>query len=183
MLALVKETTAAAVYWNRRYAVAEIAEDKQAKAELTGKGIDAQSFNGSLLREPWEVKTKTGGPYRVYTPFWNALRAMGPGREELAAPQSKAPAGIPAPSLSLKDLGLLPSRPNWAAEFDDIWDPSEAGARKALDAFLRGPSKTYGEDRNRPDLHGTSRLSPHLAVGTIGPLQIWNAVTAAFHAR
>ncbi len=183
ILALVKETGAAAVFWNRRYAAAEIEEDKQAKAALIEQGAEAHSFNGSLLREPWEVKTKTGGSYRVYTPFWNALRAMGPGRPELAAPNQKAPAAAAPPSTPLADLGLLPTRPNWASEFDDVWAVSEQGARAALDAFVTGPAHNYGEDRNRPDLIGTSRLSPHLAVGTISSLQVWNAAAAAIQAR
>lgn len=183
VLALVKETGAGAAFWNRRYAAAEIEADKRTKAALAERGVDAQSHNGSLLREPWEVKTKTGGAYRVYTPFWNALRAMGPGRRETEAPRQKAPAGPAPASLSLGDLALLPTRPNWASAFGEVWNPSESGAHEALAAFIRGPSKSYGEDRNRPDLNGTSRLSPHLAVGTISPLQIWNAATAAIEAR
>lgn len=183
VLKLTAETGAAAVFWNRRYAAAEIEEDKRLKSLLGEKGVDGQSFNGSLLREPWEVKTKTGGPYRVYTPFWNAMRALGPGRAELEAPEKRSPARPSPASLSLGELDLLPARPNWAGEFDARWTPSEKGARDALDAFLCGPSKTYGEDRNRPDLQGTSRLSPHLAVGTISPLQAWNAVTTAIQSR
>ena len=48
----------------------------------------------------------------------------------------------------------------------------DAGEEVALDAwhrFLAGPLGTYDADRNRPDLDGTSRLSPHLAVGAIHP--------------
>lgn len=183
VLALKKETGAGAIFWNRRYAAAELEEDKGVKSAFAEQGVQAQSFNGSLLREPWEVKTKTGGPYRVYTPFWNALRAMGPGRAEMEAPHNKAPAIATPKSLPLDDLGLLPSRPNWAAEFGDVWSVGETDAHAALGAFVDGPARTYGEDRNRPDLIGTSRLSPHLAVGTISPLQVWNAANAAIQAR
>jgi deoxyribodipyrimidine photo-lyase len=34
----------------------------------------------------------------------------------------------------------------------------------------------YAERRNRPDLEGTSRLSPHLHFGEISPRQVWAAV-------
>lgn len=180
--ALVEVPGAGAVFWNRRYAAAEIAEDKSVKASLAAAGVEAQSFNGSLLREPWEVKTKTGGPYRVYTPFWNALRALGPGRELLPAPPKKAPPPAPPPSLALGDLGLLPTTPNWARAFPDFWRPSEAGAHQALEGFHSGAARHYGEDRNRPDLQGTSRLSPHLAVGTISPVEVWRRTVAAIEA-
>ncbi|MCW5774335.1 MAG: FAD-binding domain-containing protein, partial [Rhodospirillaceae bacterium] len=41
--------------------------------------------------------------------------------------------------------------------------------------FLAGPAARYATDRDRPDLPGTSRLSPHLHFGEIGPRQIWHA--------
>ncbi len=182
VLGLATETAAGALFWNRRYASAEIEQDKEAKAALAAAGVEAQSFNGSLLREPWEVKTKTGGPYRVYTPFWNALRALGPDRAPMAAPEKKAPSAPRFSSLKLGDLGLLPTKPDWAGEFPQHWTPTEDGARAALDAFIAKPSKRYGEDRNRPDLAGTSRLSPHLAVGLISPVEIWRRVAAAIEA-
>jgi len=177
--ALVEATGAGAVFWNRRYAADEIAEDKNVKASLVAAGVEAQSFNGSLLREPWDVKTKTGGPFRVYTPFWNALRSLGPGRDLLPSPTKKGRAAGHPPSLALRDLGLLPTKPNWARAFPDCWRPSEAGAHAALEEFLSGAARHYGEDRNRPDLQGTSRLSPHLAVGTISPIEVWRRTVAA----
>lgn len=183
VLRVVNDTKAGGVFWNRRYAAAEIEEDRRVKAALGDAGVKADSSNGSLLREPWEVKTKTGGPYRVYTPFWNAVRGLGPARMVIESPRKKSPGAVPANSVSIEELDLLPTRPNWAGEFGDVWTPGEKGAQAALDAFLSGPAMTYGEDRNRPDLTGTSRLSPHLAVGTISPNQIWNAATAAIHAR
>lgn len=182
VLSLAKECGAGAAFWNRRYAAAEIEQDKEVKTALAAAGVDAQSFNGSLIREPWEVKTKTGGAFRVYTPFWNAIRALGPSRAPMPAPEHKAPAAPRRPTLSLADLRLLPAKPDWAHEFSKHWAPTETGARAALDAFIAKPSKRYGEDRNRPDLPGTSRLSPHLAVGLISPVEIWRRVATAIDA-
>jgi deoxyribodipyrimidine photo-lyase len=41
-----------------------------------------------------------------------------------------------------------------------------------LDTALDG----YATNRDRPDMAGTSRLSPHLHWGEIGPRQIWSAI-------
>ncbi len=184
VLELARQSGAGAMFWNRRYAAVEVEQDKEIKAALDAQGIEVKSFNGSLLREPWDVKTKTGGPYRVFTPFWNALRALGPGRAEMDAPRRKPPASSPVVATeTLNDLDLLPSRPNWAREFEENWSVSEAAARAALAAFIAKAAHTYGDDRNRPDLQGTSRLSPYLAVGMISPVQIWYAATAAMAAR
>jgi deoxyribodipyrimidine photo-lyase len=55
------------------------------KSALKADGIVAQSHAGHVLFEPWTVETGTGGFYKVYTPFWKAVRGRDPG-EALSAP-------------------------------------------------------------------------------------------------
>lgn len=172
--ALLKESGAQAVHWNRLYEPALEARDAQVKAGLPGV-----SHSAALLREPWELATQTGKPYQVFTPFYRALQALGPSRRAQGLPRSwPAPAKQPK-SLPLKALGLLP-RLGWAQGFD--WAPGEAGALKALKRFLEGPAERYAGDRDRPDRPGTSRLSPHLHFGELSALQVWEAAagSAAF---
>ena len=181
---LIADTGAGAVYWNRRYYAEHIAIDAALKRDLVEAGLRVESFNGSLLREPWEVKTGSGGFYKVYSPFWRALRAMGPARPEappsprkLTGPAS-APASAPA-SDALDEWALRPAKPDWAAAFSETWTPGAKGAHKRLRDFLNGPADQYSDGRNRPDLEFTSRLSPHLAFGEIGPTQIWRETMTA----
>ena len=49
----------AGVYWNRRYHPAQIEADKTLKAALERQGIAVKSFNATLLREPWDVKSNS----------------------------------------------------------------------------------------------------------------------------
>ena len=177
--AVLAETGATRLVWNRRYDAGGIAVDSAIKASLKDSGIVATSFPGNLLREPWEVTSAAGDPMRVFTPFWRAHQKLGSLRLPL-----RAPGGIPTPdapvdSDSLDDWGLEPRKPNWAAGFADQWSPGEAGAQAALDAFVAGPLAGYSDDRNRPDLASTSRLSPHLRFGEISPLQIWHRAQMA----
>ena len=44
------------------------------KTALRADGRIAESHAGHLLHEPWTVETGTGGFYRVYTPYWKAVR-------------------------------------------------------------------------------------------------------------
>ena len=75
---LAKQVGATAVYWNRQYEADIVARDTAIKSKLKDSGIEAESFNGSLLFEPWEVTSKsTGGPFKVFTPFWRACCALG----------------------------------------------------------------------------------------------------------
>jgi len=173
--ALAQETRAAEVYWNRCYEPAAVARDTALKKDLTAAGVTVESFNAALLFEPWEVRTGSGGPFKVYSPFWRACRAKG-----VDGPLGHAPKAIPAgdapDSRRLEDLALLPRKPDWAGGLRAAWTPGEAGAHRLLEAFLESALDGYGANRNRPDMVGTSRLSPHLHFGEIGPRQIWRAV-------
>ncbi len=164
------------IVWNRRYEKQGLATDTALKTALKARGLSVQSFNGNLLTEPWEVKTKTGGYYKVFTPYWRAARVVISEHahkvEPQAAPQSLS-CLVAVKGLDLAALDLLPSRPNWGAKMDPLWTPGSKGAHSALHAFLDGPVGHYAEDRNRPDkAAGTSKLSPHLAFGEISPREI-----------
>ncbi len=174
--ALVEETGAGHVFWNRRYYPGHLDTDKNLKQELAGAGVAVETFNGSMLREPWELKTGAGGPYRVFTPFWKSLNQAGPARSATAPRPRKieGPAKRPK-SDKLQAWDLLPRNPDWAKEFHNVWTPGEAGAHARLNDFLSETIDDYKDGRDRPDKDYTSRLSPHLAFGEISPLQIWTA--------
>jgi len=180
---LLTETGAASVYWNRRYEPWSTGRDEQIKSALKRNGIDSQSFSATLLREPWTVKTQKGEPYRVFTPFWKALRTLGdPGRP------GSAPSHIPAPKAfpetdDLASWALQSTAPDWASGIRATWSPGELGGQERLDAFIDTAVFDYREKRNLPGVHGTSRLSPHLHFGEIGPRQVWDAVVTASLAK
>lgn len=177
--ALVKETGASAVYWSRLYEPKTIGRDANIKAALRDDGLTAESSNAALLFEPWQTQTGSGDPYRVFTPFWKNCAA----RLDLQPAPLPVPAKLRGPkkspmSLDLAALKLLPKIP-WAGGLAEHWTPGEAGAMDRLEAFLDGPVPSYNEDRNRPDLDATSRLSPHLHFGEISPRQALAATRAA----
>lgn len=175
--ALICETGATALFWNRRYEPAAIARDKKIKETLKSAGIQVESFNGSLLFEPWDVKTATGGPYRVFTPFWRSCLAHGEPSEPLPSPP-RLPALEKWPaSLALTDLSLQPRIP-WDTGMREAWTPGSSGAATESKQFLSSALADYKNDRDRPDHNGTSRLSPYLHFGEISPRQIWHAVRA-----
>ena len=180
---LLKETGATAIFWNRQYEPWAIGRDTRIKDSLKTASIRAESFNASLLREPWEMKTGAGGPYRVFTPFWRAAREQLGSVDPVARPKAiPAPAAWPA-SDKLASWKLLPTRPDWSTGFTPHWTPGEHGARKRLDTFLAGALSGYATQRDRPDIEATSRLSPHLHFGEIGPRQVWKAAIAAAQSR
>lgn len=175
--ALIEETGAKRVYWNRRYELPLRDLDASIKRQLREEGLEVESFNSSLLNEPHTASTGEGKPYKVYTPYWKKVkdRALDP----VVEPDFMAlqfPKGFPV-SEDLDSWNLLPEI-SWDEAFYDHWDVSEAGAMKRLDAFLGGPVDEYAIDRDRPDVDGTSSLSPYLQWGQIGPRQIAHELKA-----
>lgn len=171
---IVRECGAGAVVWNRCYEPHAVARDKALKARLVKDGIAAESFNAELLFEPWEIRSREGRPFRVFTPFWRALNQMTePGQPNPAPRPLKFHPGLPSDDLPA--WALLPGKPDWARHFP--WTPGEAAAGRALSNFL-DRIDGYDRARDRPAADATSRLSPHLNWGEIGPRQVWHAARA-----
>jgi deoxyribodipyrimidine photo-lyase len=176
--ALLAETGAAGVMWSRLYDPAAKARDAGVKAALRDRGLIAESHAGHLLHEPWTVQTGQGGFYRVYTPFWRAVRGL-----PVPAPDAP-PARLPAPEVwpasdAPEDWALGRAMDRGAAVVLPHARVGEAAAQDRLAAFLSGPVARYAEARDLPAETGTSRLSENLTYGEIGPRRVWHAAWAA----
>jgi len=170
---LIAETGARGVVWSRLYDGASRERDARVKAALKADGIEARSFNGSLLFEPWTVETGSGGFYKVYTPYWRAVEGREP-PGPVEAPSLRLPEAWPA-SLTRGDLALGADMDRGGPVVARYVEAGEDAARERLEAFLAEDVRRYPEARDRLDLDATSGLSDHLAVGEISPRQIWAA--------
>ncbi len=174
LTALARECGARRVVWNRRYEPDLMARDRRIKAALRQAGFEVSSYNAALLHEPHTITTRSGTPFQVFTPFWRHCLAQPDPPEPRPAPATLAAPGCWPESQSLEGLELLP-KPDWSAGLGAAWTPGSAGARGNLNGFLHEALSEYGNRRNRPDLGGTSRLSPHVHFGELGPRQVWHA--------
>jgi deoxyribodipyrimidine photo-lyase len=172
--ALIAETGAGAVHWTRAYDPLSRARDTAVKAALRARGVQAQSHPGPLLHEPWTVETGEGGHFRVYTPFWRAVRDRAVPLPAKAPQHLAAPAAWPA-SDRLEDWHLDAAMNRGAAVVAPHQAVGEAAARARLDRFLAGPIDLYRTARDFPGGENTSRLSENLTYGEIGPRSIWHA--------
>jgi deoxyribodipyrimidine photo-lyase len=170
------------VYWNRRYEPDSIALDRAIKSSLQEQSIEVQSFNGSLLIEPWQYLKKDDTPYRVFTPFWKALQPRLPSRPLVRVPEQLPPLPdtVSPATSSLVDLRLLPQL-NWDKGFYAQWTPGSNGAEQQLQQFCNEAITDYLEGRDIPSIAATSRLSPHLHFGEISPQQVWETVSQYIH--
>jgi deoxyribodipyrimidine photo-lyase len=176
--AVIAETGAGSVLWNRCYEPALRRRDEAIKAALTARAIAVRSFNAGLLFEPWTIATQGGHPFKVYTPFARACRAAAAPPLPVAAPRRLRAADARIASDDLDSWKLTPRRPDWAGGLRATWRPGETGAQQRLARFLADAVDDYKEQRNRPDIEATSRLSAHLHFGEISPRQLWHAAMA-----
>jgi len=175
---LAAEIGADTVLWNRRTAPREAALDTAVTRALVALGLRVESFNAGLLFEPGAVRTRSGQPFQVFTPFWRAC---------LALPEPARPLPAPAALTGMTGLSgdavdewrLLPATPDWAKGIGAVWTPGEDAARARLCDFIEEGLTRYTLRRDHPDQDGTSRLSGHLAFGEIGPRQVWHAARRA----
>ncbi|HQT53811.1 MAG TPA: deoxyribodipyrimidine photo-lyase [Phenylobacterium sp.] len=180
VLQLARETGAAEVLWNAVFDPGHGERDKDLADALKRQGAEPRRFNGGHLVNLDDVKTKAGGDFSVFTPFWRTARQAVSDGGSIPAPSAlAAPAAWPA-SDKLSDWRLHPTAPDWSGGFSD-WRPGEAGAHDALEAFTAQALKTYSTERDRPAINGTSRLSPHLHLGEISPKACWRAAQVAAH--
>ncbi len=176
ILELMHATPINAVYWNRCYEPLAIERDKKIKTKLNQFDIDVQSFNASLLNEPWAISNKKGEFFKVFTPYWKTCRqALSP---QPIQKRIARPAGIDVVSDKIDDWKLLPSL-DWASQFPNFWTPGEQGAQQRLTQFIKKELHGYKINRDFPEKEATSRLSPHLHFGEISPWAILRAVQLA----
>lgn len=140
--------------------------------------IPIRRHRTALLFHPDDIRTGSGTPFGVFTPFSKACR-----RSYMDHPPLPAPARIPTTTTTprsdvLAHWKLLPTSPDWAGGMRAGHTPGEAGALRRLTEFLPRVA-AYSDARNIPGVPGTSTLSPHLAWGEISPATIWTAASEA----
>lgn len=170
---LVAETGARALRWSRAYDPDQVARDKAVKAHFAATDVDAKSIAGHLMFEPWSVETKEGGFYRVYSPFWRAVKDREV-RELVSEPALPVPAVWPA-SDDLENWHLDARMGRGAAIVAPHLCVGEAAAQARLEEFMQERVANYKRQRDYPAEPATSRLSENLAWGEISPAALWHA--------
>ncbi|MEP3439905.1 MAG: deoxyribodipyrimidine photo-lyase [Sulfitobacter sp.] len=177
---LVEETGAEAVFWTRQYDPDAIKRDTAAKEALREQGLEARSFGGHLMFEPWTVETKTGGYYKVYTPFWRAVKTRDV-EAPLAAPSTLNPPESWPVSNALEDWRMAAAMRRGADVLRPYVQLGEEAAQNRLAVFLGEKVDKYNTTRDLPGVDGTSCLSENLGLGEISPHQCWHAGQRALH--
>ena len=158
--AIAKEFQANSVHCAADYSGYGIARDNEIAATLEKSGIDFVKTGSGYAVAPGRVTKDDATYYKVYTPFYKRWLIHG----------WRAPAADPAkwPNwIGAQTCDGYPPRPDTQGVL--IPAAGEAAALELFETFLAGPIENYSDDRNRPDLAGTSKLSIALKWGEIHP--------------
>ncbi len=168
--ALAAETGAREVHVSAETEPVGIRRDTAVRDRLDAAGIAWVATGSPYAVTPGRVLNGQGAGYRVFTPFLKAWREHGwrgpavePDRVRLAEAASDPDA------WALVDAAL--------ADCPITLPPAgEDAARERWADFLAHGLSRYDDDRDRPDLAGTSRLSPYLKFGVVHPRTLLEAL-------
>jgi len=161
--ALAREVGATQVHVSTETEPGGAARDRRVRAALADQDVEWVETGSPYAVTPGRVMNRTGQPYRVFTPFSRAWQEYGwrpPATEPAALELATAPSHNGAWELAEAATATCPI------------ELPPAGERAALDRwaeFLDEGLLGYDGHRDRPDLHGTSRLSPYLKFGVVHP--------------
>ena len=137
--------------------------DEKVEKALADQGCELVATGTPYAVGPGRIVNQSGSPYKVFTPFSRAWHQHG----------RPAPAARPKRIAWLRDdmrSDPLPKAPHMEA--------GEAAALKRWQAFLHDGLTAYDDERDRPDLDTTSRLSAPLKYGEIHPRTILADIAA-----
>jgi len=171
-----------AVFFNRDVEPYAKERDRAVTESLEAAGIPVFAYWDQLLHAPEEIKGGLGQPYTVYGPFWRNWSS-----KPKATPVATLPGVVGLTEVeqrAAREAGAmdLPTAP----ELGFIWnnplviEPGEQAARDRLEKFCQFTIGEYQEQRDFPDVSGTSQLSAALKFGVIGVRDVWAATTAAW---
>lgn len=173
---------AKAVFWNWDVEPYAQKRDRIVAESLQAQGIQILAQNwDQLLHSPDEIFTGTKQPYTVYSPFWKNWSGKPKANPVeklenivgLTDAQQKITTENGAIALpTAKNLGFI-----WDVEL--IIEPGETAAREQLENFCNTSINEYQEQRNFPNIEGTSKLSAALKFGVIGIRTVWQATLEA----
>ncbi len=177
LLSLARQLRASAITLNKEYEPAQMAQDHRLlrEAEKAGHDLKIYTYCDSVIFEEFDILTAAETPYTVFTPYkrtwlakYTAEAAASRGRpRKLPAPPAMDTTPVPLSAA----LGFAEVRLDVAA--------GEPGGRTMLDEFTQQRIGLYRQKRDIPAADGVSRLSAHLAAGTISIRQCVAAAISA----
>ena len=162
---LITEEKIEAVFSNKDYTPFAQERDRDLAILCKKYKIASHIFDDALLNPPGAVLTKSGEPYKVFTPFWKASATI-PVAKDIACPTTSFAATARYTQLSSLRKQILKQENKHLAIH---------GGRKESLKILKhiADFEQYEKIRDMP-AHNTTLLSAHLKFGTLSPRETYH---------
>jgi deoxyribodipyrimidine photo-lyase len=178
MPSLCADRSAVRVFWNRLVDPQQELSDLRLASRLEQAGVSSDTFDDDCLAMPEAAFKADGTAYRVFTPFWrnlrDHLRVTGLTGRLSSAPRQVALEVACSPE-DVDELGLL-TQNLWHRKLHAHWEPGERSALNRLTQFIEQGLEAYVDRCDRPDVDGSSRLSPALHFGELSAARVYASV-------
>ncbi|MGE3919519.1 MAG: deoxyribodipyrimidine photo-lyase [Gammaproteobacteria bacterium] len=175
LLKISEKNQAKTLFYNRQYEANESQRDQLVENDLRKHQITCYSFDDQVILPPGSVKTQTGEPYSVFTPYKKAWKRAFT-QSSIMLPKRIKPQKL----IDIKADSIPDIVDGFKSSIDPaLWPAGERSAELRLRAFIENQLFLYDKQRDFPSLTGTSQLSPYLSTGMISPrLCFMEALTA-----
>ena len=181
----VTENDISHVFANYEYEVDELRRDTKF-LDRAGDDVHLSLHHDQCIVEPGTMKTGSGGPMKVFSPYHRAWLAKIKDSPEildtLPAPQKQTDAN--AKVLSSLFDGKIPSAPEdkkFVSNDDQkrirkLWPAGTSAGLKRMDDFISNYIEDYAATRSNPAKDSTSRMSAYFSAGVVSVRQALSKV-------
>ena len=179
----VKENDVSHIYANMEYEVDELRRDIDlAKKVKDEKDISLEILHDQTVVIPGIVKTGSGGPHKVFTPYhrdWLSITKADESLLTTAPPPDSNDKSVAKKFQKLFDSKIpeLPDSKKFASQEEQdrirkLWPAGNEAGMKRLDEFLKKKVSDYAAHRSEPARDPSSRLSPYFSSGIVSVREV-----------
>ena len=183
----VKENGFSHVFANYEYEVDELRRDTKFLASLDGTA-HVSLHHDQCVVEPGTMRTGSGGPMKVFSPYHRAWLAKVKESPELldtlSPPQKQQDANSKAVSSHFgSKIPTAPENKQFPSSDDKdrirkLWPAGTKAGLQRMDNFISNYIEDYAATRSNPAKNSTSRMSAYFSAGVVSVRQVLSKVKA-----
>lgn len=178
----IQENDASHVFANFEYEVDELRRDIRVLKDL-GDSVQMSLHHDQTVVVPGEVKTGSGGPMKVFSPYHRAWLGLVKASPELldTVPTPEKNASMPDVKGASRDVPPIPENKQFDSEdtkkrIRKLWPAGHQAGIDRLNFFIHKKIENYAKTRSDPSKDSSSRMSAYFSSGTVSVREALSAL-------
>lgn len=177
ILSLMQHQQCNTLHFNAEYPFDELQRDTAVADLCREQHITVKRFHDRVIIPPGMIRNGQGEPYKVFTAFKRKWLSMAAELRLQPLPKPKVDSDNRIKNILTIDIKTTLQQidelfdEHTLSDLSQFWPAGEDEAHARLSHFIDHSIDLYQEQRDFPELEGTSKLSPYLALGIISPRQ------------